>query len=165
MCSYDLPCPLKGEKWHPAFQSGTRTPFTMLPLSFCLTDSPWLRASIPLAQVPGWRCVKRSFQTTQNGQEHKKDNETHLCYYKSRSFLLLSFWIPILAPTARVLNFLSFNFLTNNEIILPTYMPIKRAFKMLRTVSGYRKNSVPTLTSYFHWMKFILCKKKMFRND
>lgn len=79
--------------------------------------------------------------------------------------MLLSFWIPILAPTARVLNFLSFNFLTNNEIILPTYMPIKRAFKMLRTVSGYRKNSVPTLTSYFHWMKFILCKKKMFRND
>lgn len=112
-----------------------------------------------------WRCVKRSFQTTQNGQEHEKDNETHLCYYKSRSFLLLSFWIPVLAPTARVLNFLSFNFLTNNEIILPTYMPIKRAFKMLRTVSGYRKNSVPTLTSYFHWMKFILCKKKMFRND
>lgn len=67
------------------------TPFIMLPLTLCLTGRSSLGTSILLAWVPGWTHVRWSYQTTQDGKEHEKGKETHICYFKTLKFKVLYF--------------------------------------------------------------------------
>lgn len=65
-----------------------------------------------------------------------------------------SFCFLFLTPTYRVLNFLSFNSLTSNEIVLPTYMPVIRYIKCSLQCLAHRRSSVTPLPTSLHWLKF-----------
>ena len=83
---------------------------------------------------------------------NEKDKETYLRYFplKFNVLFVSCFW---LLQTAYLI-FLSFNSLTSNEIILPTYMSVIRYIKCSLQCLAHRRSSVIPLPTSFHWLKF-----------